>query len=62
MLVAEGLIEDSESLVGSDVIRWSKTGSSNACREQEYHSSHTLNKNKALFLIIHRDSKVMKLP
>ena len=62
MLVAEGLIEGSESLVGSDVIRWCMSGSSNACREQEYHSSHRLNKNKALLLIIHRDLKVMKLP
>ena len=62
MLVAEGLIEDSESLVGADVIRWSKSGSSNACREQEYHSSHRLYKNKALLLIIHRDLKVIRLP
>ena len=62
MLVAEGLIEDSESLVGNDVIRWCKSGSSNACREQEYHSSYRLNKNKALLLIIHRDLKAMKLP
>lgn len=32
MPVAEGLIEDSEPLVGGGVIRWSKSESSNDCR------------------------------